>query len=187
MLITLTFRRAILAVLAASIAVVGGALLFQYVGGLAPCELCLYERWPYYIAIVAAAVASRRGGDGASIGGALLTLVFIASTALAFYHVGVEQHWFAGPTACTGSARGARARSTTCGRSFCTQQPVRCDAAAMGARRASRWPAWNLVASLGACGAVVCSARARAEGALVMSALQRLPGDPARRRDRARA
>ena len=32
----------------ASLLIVGGALLFQYVGGLQPCELCLYQRWPYY-------------------------------------------------------------------------------------------------------------------------------------------
>ena len=37
----------------------------------------------------------------------LCALLFAASTALAFYHVGVEQHWFAGPTACTGSITGA--------------------------------------------------------------------------------
>ncbi|HXQ52351.1 MAG TPA: disulfide bond formation protein B [Stellaceae bacterium] len=144
MLITLTFRRAILAVLAASIAVVGGALLFQYVGGLAPCELCLYERWPYYIAIVAAAVLLAAGRWRVT-GGALLTLVFIASTALAFYHVGVEQHWFAGPTACTGS--GAAAGSIDDLRAqLLHQQPVQCDQpqwALVGVTLA----AWNLVAS----------------------------------------
>ncbi|HEX7966602.1 MAG TPA: disulfide bond formation protein B, partial [Stellaceae bacterium] len=37
-------------ILLASAAVVGGALLFQYVGGLQPCELCLYQRWPDYAA-----------------------------------------------------------------------------------------------------------------------------------------
>src|ERR1700681_4034168 len=94
--------------LAASAAIVGGALLSQYVGGLEPCELCLYQRWPYYAAIVATGVALLSGGDramGAVI--ALCVLLFVASTVLAFYHVGVEHHWFAGPSACTGSITGA--------------------------------------------------------------------------------
>jgi disulfide bond formation protein DsbB len=37
-------RLAPLVILVASAAVVGGALLLQYVGGLQPCELCLYQR-----------------------------------------------------------------------------------------------------------------------------------------------
>src|SRR5438876_12015040 len=94
--------------LVASIAVVGGALLFQYVGGLQPCELCLYQRWPYYAAIVATVVALLSGGERAMRAVIVLcTLLFAASTVLAFYHVGVEQHWFAGPSACTGSVTGA--------------------------------------------------------------------------------
>ena len=35
-------------------------------------------------------------------------LVFAVGAALAFYHVGVEQHWFAGPSACTGRHRRRR-------------------------------------------------------------------------------
>jgi disulfide bond formation protein DsbB len=53
-------------------------------------------------------------------------LLFAAGTVLAFYHVGVEHHWFAGPTACTGSATGAQTidelRAQLLGR-----QPVNCD------------------------------------------------------------
>src|SRR3982750_2917589 len=94
--------------LVASAAIVGGALLSQYVGGLQPCELCLYERWPYYAAIVATAVALLSGGDQAMrVVIVLCALLFAASSVLAFYHVGVEQHWFAGPSACTGSVTGA--------------------------------------------------------------------------------
>ena len=44
----------------ASFAVVGAALLSQIVGGLQPCELCLYERWPYYIAISLTLLAALR-------------------------------------------------------------------------------------------------------------------------------
>ena len=121
-------RRLAHLVLFGCVAVIGGALLFQYVGGLAPCELCLYERWPYYAAIPMAlpmlhGPATR--GD-AHLATTLLLLVFVASGALAFYHVGVEQHWFAGPTACTGSGPAAKTLEELQAQ-LMTQQPVRCD------------------------------------------------------------
>ena len=85
-------------VLAASAAVLGGALLSQYWGGLAPCELCLIQRWPWAAAIVISFVATMVGSRAALPWLALLlAAVFAASGALAFYHVGVEQHWSAGP------------------------------------------------------------------------------------------
>jgi disulfide bond formation protein DsbB len=56
----------------------------------------------------------------------LLLLLFIASTVLAFYHVGVEQHWFAGPTACTGSGPVAKTLEELQAQLMGTQ-PVRCD------------------------------------------------------------
>jgi disulfide bond formation protein DsbB len=117
-------------ILLGSVAVIGGAWLFQLVGGLAPCELCLYERWPDYAAIpVAAALclprATRRVGG--RLGAAVLLILFIASSALAFYHVGVEQHWFAGPTACTGGGGPAPRSIEELQKQLLGQQPVQCD------------------------------------------------------------
>ena len=84
-------------VLAASVVILGAALLSQYWGGLEPCELCLKERWPWVAAIAVGAMAtlggSRRGLPRVAL---LLTAVFAVGSALAFYHVGVERHWFAG-------------------------------------------------------------------------------------------
>src|ERR1700733_12674807 len=99
-------RALLILVLLGSTAAIGGALLSQYVGGLVPCELCLLERWPYYIGMPLSLLVIATGGKrGLLIGGsALVVLVFLASSGLAFYHVGVEQHWFAGPTACTGGS-----------------------------------------------------------------------------------
>src|SRR5665213_2916779 len=54
-------RIAPLAILILSVAVVGAALLSQYWGGLRPCELCLYERWPYYAVAVLTAIALAAG------------------------------------------------------------------------------------------------------------------------------
>src|SRR5207302_3629276 len=95
-------------VLIASALVLGTALLSQYWGGLAPCELCLLQRWPWAAAIVISLVVALVG-DRAGLAwvALLLGLVFAVSVVLAFYHMGVEQHWFAGPTACTASEGGA--------------------------------------------------------------------------------
>src|ERR1700733_1955095 len=96
----LTIRQFAAAVLAASAAVLGAALLSQYWGGLVPCELCLLQRWPWRVAIVIAGLACLAGDRAPLTTVALvLVLVFFASAVLAFYHVGVEQHWFAGPSA----------------------------------------------------------------------------------------
>src|SRR5436853_4120280 len=94
-------------VLIASAIVLGTALLSQYWGGLAPCELCLLQRWPWDAAIAISLVAAFAGGRSALPWVALvLAGVFALSVAFAFYHVGVEQHWFAGPSACTASTLG---------------------------------------------------------------------------------
>src|SRR5665213_1706683 len=66
----LTTRQFAGAVLVASAAVLGAALLSQYWGGLAPCELCLLQRWPWWVAIAIATHhgqrCSRQSSHGAS-------------------------------------------------------------------------------------------------------------------------
>ena len=146
------FRIPLILVLAAAAAVVGTALLSQYWGGLAPCELCLLQRWPWAVAIVISFVATMVGNRPAWPPGALswvallLGAVFAIGSVLAFYHVGVERHWFAGPTACTGAATAADTVEALKAR-ILGQQPVRCDEVAW-----SLWgislAGWNLLASL---------------------------------------
>lgn len=134
-------------VLLASAAVLGAALASQYWGGLMPCELCLYERWPWGAAIVVAFVATMVGSRPALpwVAG-LLALVFAAGSALAFYHVGVEQHWFAGPSACTAPA-GAADTVAALEAQLLHQQPVRCDQPAWSLFGISL-AGWDLVAAL---------------------------------------
>jgi disulfide bond formation protein DsbB len=140
-------RRATLVIFVVSVIVVGGALLSQYWGGLVPCELCVFERWPYYAAIALMAVAflaGRRDASAAAL--ALAGLIFAAGACLAFYHVGVEQHWFAGPTACTGPA--LKAGSVEALRQQLLATPtVRCDAVQWSLGGVSL-AGWNLLASL---------------------------------------
>jgi disulfide bond formation protein DsbB len=135
------------AVLLASAAVLGAALLSQYWGGLRPCELCLYERWPWAAAITISLVALFAGGRGALPWLALtLAAVFVAGAVLAFYHVGVEQHWFAGPSACTASA-GKATTLAELKRQLSATAPVLCDKVQWSLFGVSL-AGWNLVASL---------------------------------------
>jgi len=139
-------RPVLVIALAASVAVAVGALLFQYVGGLQPCELCLLERWPYYAAIPVAAAGLVTGAPRAVWWVGLLALIFLGSAGLAAYHVGVEQHWIAGPTACTGGASGAKSAEELM-KFLSEQQPTRCDEVQWSLAGLSL-AGWNLVISL---------------------------------------
>jgi disulfide bond formation protein DsbB len=92
--------------LVAALAVLAAVWTFEAFG-FTPCELCLTERYAFYagapIAAVTAYLASRSQHGVARALFVLLALIFLANVALAFYHVGVEQHWWPGPTACTGT------------------------------------------------------------------------------------
>lgn len=140
-------RPVLIIVLAVGIAVIAGALLFQYVGGLQPCELCLLERWPYYVAIPVAAAGLATGAPRPPWWVGLLALIFLGSAGLAAYHVGVEQQWIAGPTACTGGASGAKSAEELM-KFLSQQQPVRCDEVQWSLAGVSL-AGWNLVTSLG--------------------------------------
>jgi len=81
-----------------SAAMLAGAFGFQYIGGLAPCHLCLLERWPHAIALGLGIVVFFLPKRWLYLVGAL---VLAYGTGLALYHVGVEQGWWQGPTTCT--------------------------------------------------------------------------------------
>ena len=115
------------AMLLISLTVLGGALASQYWGGLDPCELCLLERWPWWAAIAISA-ALWFAGDRLPLTAPaiLLTLVFLVSAGLGFYHAGVELHWFAGPSACTASGTAAT-NIDELRAQLMNKQPVMCD------------------------------------------------------------
>lgn len=90
-----------LALLAAfgSLLMMLGAWGFQYIGGMAPCELCLWQRWPHKIAIgLGVVMLFLPNRYIALLGG----LVVLAGAGIAFYHAGVELKYWAGPNSCTG-------------------------------------------------------------------------------------
>ena len=81
----------------------GGALGSQYVGGLHPCEMCYWQRWPHGAAILLAALAFT--APASSPRSRTLTLLATAaiaiSGAIGVYHAGVEAGIFEGFTTCT--------------------------------------------------------------------------------------
>ncbi|RED11086.1 disulfide bond formation protein B [Pontivivens insulae] len=85
-----------------SIALLGGALLFQYVGGLAPCQMCIWQRWPHAAAIVLGvlALAQIRRARGFA---AIAALAMLIGAGIGVFHAGVEWDWWEGITACAGS------------------------------------------------------------------------------------
>ena len=69
------------------------ALIIQYWLGHEPCELCLYERIPYFLSIllIVKILFIKRHEKVTLL---ILSLVFLISAALAFYHFGIEQGFF---------------------------------------------------------------------------------------------
>lgn len=97
---TLTSQQAAAVVLAASILVVGSAVASQYIGGLEPCILCYYQRYPWYAAIAVALLALALPGKARAGLLGLCALLFVAGAGIAAYHVGVEHKIFEGPASC---------------------------------------------------------------------------------------
>lgn len=94
----------------ASIGALAAAFAWQHLGGLAPCPLCVWQRWPYAATIalgIAAWLVPPGRGRRALVG--LAGLAFLAGAGIAFFHVGVEAQWWAGLESCSGAATlGAR-------------------------------------------------------------------------------
>src|SRR5215831_19486716 len=77
----------------------GGAYYFQYVEGLAPCDLCLLQRYPHMVVIAAglAAVACFAAPRVALVLTIVAILALLATAAIGVYHAGVEYHLWIGP------------------------------------------------------------------------------------------
>lgn len=82
------------------------ALFFQYVVGLAPCVLCIWQRWPHAAVLALGAVALALGGRKAPRAAllALMGAALFAGAGIAVFHVGVEHGWWAGTSGCGVSA-----------------------------------------------------------------------------------
>lgn len=88
---------------AGSAALLLGAFGFQYIGEMAPCKLCIWQRYPHGAAVVIGAVALAFPLLILPYLGALAAL---ATAGVGAYHTGVERGWWEGPSTCTSAPIG---------------------------------------------------------------------------------
>jgi len=87
-------------------ALMAGALGSQYIGGLYPCEMCHWQRWPHYAAIVLALIAFVVPSMRRPLV-VLAAIAILGSGLIGVFHAGVEYRWWPGITACTQTATGS--------------------------------------------------------------------------------
>jgi len=69
------------------------AFIIEYGFNHQPCKLCLYERIPYFLSILLIIkILFIRNHEKITL--LILSLVFVLSSVLAFYHFGIEQGFF---------------------------------------------------------------------------------------------
>lgn len=128
-----------------SAGLLAGAFAFQHLGGLAPCALCLWQRWPHAAAVLIGLVALILAPRGALL--LVGALAALASAAIGLYHTGVERTWWEGPSTCSSGSIGDLSPQELLNQIM--EAPlVRCDEVAwqmLGLSMAS----WNMVISLG--------------------------------------
>ena len=81
-------------------ALLAGAWGSQLIGHLFPCEMCHWQRWPHYAALVLALLAFAPGMPRRPLV-ALAALAIAVSGVIGVLHAGVEYRWWPGFTGCT--------------------------------------------------------------------------------------
>lgn len=128
-----------------SLALLLGAFAFQHIGGLAPCTLCLWQRWPHAAAVGIGLVALAFGGRALALMGAVAAL---ASAAIGVFHVGVEQKWWEGLASCTVNTMEGLSATDLLNTDITVGAPAACDQIAWAMWGISM-PGWNVILSVG--------------------------------------
>lgn len=90
-------------ILMVTVAILSAAYSAQYIGGLRPCILCLYERIPWFVTggLMLVTILMQFSGPARRMILLIAALVMLAGAGLGGYHVGVEQEIFQPPTTCS--------------------------------------------------------------------------------------
>ena len=128
-----------------SAAILAGAFGFQYLGGLAPCQLCLWQRWPHAAAIVIMGLALLLPHRVLPLLGIVAAL---ATAGVGMFHVGVEQQWWEGLASCSGNSIAGLDVNDLLNPNVSIAAPIRCDAIAWSMLGISM-AGWNVILSLG--------------------------------------
>ncbi len=97
---TLNWKQLVLVATLGSVALLGGAFVFQALG-YAPCKMCYWQRYPHAVAILIGVVALALGRRWLAWLGALAAL---ATSGIGVFHSGVERDLWEGPSSCTGGS-----------------------------------------------------------------------------------
>ena len=99
----------------------------QYIGQLAPCSLCLPQRWPHGIALGLGLLAMMPiiGAPARRFLLIMISIAFITTAGIGAYHAGIEYGWFVGPRTCSGNIDGNTIAELK--RQLLVQPVVRCD------------------------------------------------------------
>jgi disulfide bond formation protein DsbB len=135
-------------------ALLGGALGSQYLGGLHPCEMCYWQRWPHALAIVFAALAFTQSVQSSRSINLILAaaLAITISGIIGVYHAGVEARIFEGFTQCTAMGQGLSTADLL--KQISSAPLVRCDEVQfrfLGISMAG----WNAILSFGGAAAIL--------------------------------
>ena len=128
---------------------------FQYLGGMAPCKLCLWQRWPHSGVIVLSLLGAI-GMLPIRLTFLLIALSAAVTAGIAGYHVGVEQQFWPGPTSCSGTS--AAMSTSELLDSLLATPVVRCDEIAWSFAGISM-AGWNMLFSAGLAGFALLSRR----------------------------
>ncbi|SHH75571.1 Disulfide bond formation protein DsbB [Marivita hallyeonensis] len=152
----MTLNRKSLMLIAAggSLALMLGAFAFQYLGGLPPCKLCIWQRYPHVIAIGIGLIALRFGNALLAWLGALAAF---ATAAIGGYHTGVERGWWEGPTTCSAGPIGGLSTDELFDQ-IMNAPLVRCDEVPWELFSLSM-ASWNMIVSLGLMALWIAAAR----------------------------
>ena len=144
-------RLAALITTAGPAAMLGFAYFSQYVEGLMPCILCLYQRPPHFVAVALGVLALLSMDAPRSFPRVLLGLAGLAlltGGGIGVFHAGVEQHWWSGLAECGGTLAPLSEHVDVLLQGMKATKIVACDQPSwvfLGLSMA----AWNALASLG--------------------------------------
>ena len=146
--------RARLIALLLPLLLLAGAWGSQLIGGLVPCEMCHWQRWPHYAAVAVAAFAFIVPGRSSKVtmivGAAMLIAI---SGLIGVFHAGVEYHWWEGITACSTMVSGDGVSTDEMLRRILAAPVIRCDAAQWSLFGVSL-AGFNAILSLGGAAAI---------------------------------
>ena len=140
-----------------SLALLLTAFGFQYIGGLVPCVLCWWQRYPHLAAVAIGVLALVVRGPLFPLLGALAAL---ATAGIGIFHVGVEQTWWEGLATCSVNTLQGVSAADLLNTDVTVGAPAGCGTIAWSLFGISM-AGWNALASLGLAAVWIAAARKR--------------------------